>query len=926
MTNRWLVVSVAGVLAAVPSAAGFSAPSHAQTIAPVGLTVLRSSACPPLPAHSLALGALASSADIHLDVTLKLPDPSAVTSFIASLSDRSSPNFHHFLRPGQFGPLFGPPLSEVAAVDAVLRADGLHPGQVTSNRLSIPVTAPAPMIDRAFHVSLASYRLPGGRTAFTTLSPPRISAAVAPDVEGVVGLNDLYLPQSLAAHPLRATHATGRLLVHPATAASTPCAAASGVGSYTADQLASYYGMTPLYSLGDFGQGVNVALVEFEPNLTTDIAKYQKCYRTDATVKYIPVDGGVTAGAGSGEAAFDIEDVIGLAPEATIDVYQEPNGGNTDTLDVYTRIMDLDTDQVVSTSWGLCEPDILSPDPDTGEAFIESEQALFEQAVSQNQTVFASTGDLGSTDCYGDPSTAYGATPSVDDPASQPYVIGVGGTSLGQTAETVWNDSNIPNGAGGGGVSAVWCMPSYQDQSDIPGLINTDSKTDSTDCGTSDPYRREVPDVSADADPNTGYVIYYKGNWGPIGGTSAATPLWAAAAALIDASPFCTDYVSGDAGVQAEGLYDTIASGGSFYYGLAFNDITSGNNDYTPSGYSGGLYPATTGYDMASGLGSPHFAYAGNYLPGLAAQMCFQYRTELGTSSITGVSPDEGPSSGAIPVTITGSGFLPIAGADQLEVGTNWITVSCTTTTSCTGTLPGTKSGTDDLVMSVEDMTRSPAVADEPNDQFTFVRATSTTAITSVTSSPVVGQPVSVRVKVTGQSTSSGSLAPDGNVTVSDGTRSCEATLSGSNGIATGSCSIREQAVDTYSLTARYPVNSYFAASATSGSTSFTVGKATSMTALKLSAAKVTYGHEQAEHLSVTVSPQYSGSRPTGTVRVKEASTQLCAITLSSSGKGSCTLSARQLRAGTYRVAATYGGSTRFTSSTSTMATLTVVK
>jgi subtilase family serine protease len=197
MTNRWLVVSLAGVLTAVSSIVAFSAPSSAQAVASSELATLHASASPPPPAHSLALGPLAASRDLHIDVTLKLPDPSGVTTFIASLSNRHSGNFHHFLRPGQFGQVFGPSLSEVSAVDAVLRSDGLRPGHVTSNRLSIPVTASASAIDRAFHVSLVSYRLPGGRAAFTTLSPPSISAAVAPDVEGVVGLSDIDQPQSL---------------------------------------------------------------------------------------------------------------------------------------------------------------------------------------------------------------------------------------------------------------------------------------------------------------------------------------------------------------------------------------------------------------------------------------------------------------------------------------------------------------------------------------------------------------------------------------------------------------------------------------------------------------------------------------------------------------------------------------------------------
>ena len=79
---------------------------------------------------------------VHLVVTLKLPDPSAVTSFITALSDRGSPDFDHFLRPGQFGQLFGPSLSEVSEVEALLDSEGLHPGPVTSNRLLIPITAP----------------------------------------------------------------------------------------------------------------------------------------------------------------------------------------------------------------------------------------------------------------------------------------------------------------------------------------------------------------------------------------------------------------------------------------------------------------------------------------------------------------------------------------------------------------------------------------------------------------------------------------------------------------------------------------------------------------------------------------------------------------------------------------------------------------
>ena len=698
--------------------------------------------------HSTSLGALSPSTEIHVDVTLKLPDPSAVSAFIASLSDRSSANFRHFLRPGQFGRVFGPSLSEVTAVEAVLRSEGLHPGPVSSDRLLIPVTASAAAINHVLDVRLVRYRLPSGRAVYTTLSAPSLPAAVAQDVEGVVGLSDLVQPQSMLVRVrARRKLASTSKAVQPRTAGPTPCAAAATIandyGGYTADELASYYGMTPLYSLGDFGQGTHVAIAEFEPSSPSDITAYQACYGTNATVNYVPVDAGTTSGPGnSPEADMDIEDVIGLAPQATVDVYQAPSGSNANVLDVYSTIIDNDTDPVVSTSWGECEPDQKASDS----SFLSSEQTFFAQAAAQGQTVFAAAGDTGSTDCFGDPSAQHPAALAVDDPASQPYVVGVGGTTISADQEIVWNDVS---GAGGGGVSSNWCMPAYQDQPNIQGLISSDSELADLLPGVTCPsgdYMRQVPDVAADADPASGYVIYWNGSWSgsdgfAYGGTSAAAPLWAAAAALIDSSPFCTDYVSGDAGVQAAGLY-SVAGVGAAFYNLAFNDVTSGNNDMPSSGYAAGLYPATIGYDMASGLGSPRLAYANNYYPGLAAQMCIEYGSQNLTTAITGVTPDAGPSGQAMPVTITGSGFLPIDGADRLQVGSDSVTVTCSTTTSCTGTLPPEGPGTVNLVMSVEDVATSPV---STAAQFTFAAPPVVTGISPAMGPEKGGTKVTIR-------------------------------------------------------------------------------------------------------------------------------------------------------------------------------------
>jgi IPT/TIG domain len=219
-----------------------------------------------------------------------------------------------------------------------------------------------------------------------------------------------------------------------------------------------------------------------------------------------------------------------------------------------------------------------------------------------------------------------------------------------------------------------------------------------------------VPDVAADADPQTGYTIYLSGSWqGGWGGTSAAAPLWAAVAALIDASPFCSAYGTGPVGAYSSALYEMVAAHQAYIYtgGQGLHDVTSGDNHYTPPVHTAGLYPATTGYDMTTGLGTPLVAgFSGTavswFNPGLAALMCGTFRTKLKTTTVTKVSPAGGPSSRATTVTITGTGFLPIAGADMAFVGSRHIAASCTSTTRCTVRLPATKPSTVSIRISAE--------------------------------------------------------------------------------------------------------------------------------------------------------------------------------------------------------------------------------
>jgi subtilase family serine protease len=542
---------------------------------------------PVLPAGARSLGALAQSTPIQATVTLQPRDPQALSAYAQAVSDPSSSAYHRYLTVAEFAQRFGPTTAQIRAVRSSLRTEGLQPGAVSANRLSVPVTASAAQLGSAFSTSFARYRLADGRSAYANTSAPSVQAAVAGTVQGVLGLSTLAVP-----HPLNTPHSAGIAGAGAAPRTTTtsgtppsPCTQATtqaGIdGSYTADQIASAYGLTGLYTQSDFGSGVTVALYELEPYSSSDISAYQSCYGTSASVTNVSVDGGAGSGAGQGEAALDIEDVAGLAPQASIRVYEGPNT-NSGAYDTYSRIVTDNVAQVISTSWGLCESQ-------EGATAAQSENTLFQEAATQGQSIFAASGDNGTTDC-----TNFSGKPikarAVDDPASQPYVTGVGGTSMTSVGppptETVWNDGGS-SGASGGGVSTLWTQPSYQAGFAVPQSSITCTSALSTNC-------REVPDVSASADEYHGYVIYYSGGWTSFGGTSVAAPTWASLTALADASSACAGT---EVGFANAALYRAASTG----YSTDFNDITSGNNSYdTVTGYSAG-----TGYDMASGLGSP---------------------------------------------------------------------------------------------------------------------------------------------------------------------------------------------------------------------------------------------------------------------------------------------------------------------------------
>jgi kumamolisin len=269
--------------------------------------------------------------------------------------------------------------------------------------------------------------------------------------------------------------------------------------------------------------------------------------------------------------------MIAIAPHIDkIVVYEGPNS-SAGLLDTYAKIANDNLAKQISSSWGQSEVSSASSDMNT-------ENTIFKQMVAQGQSLYSAAGDSGTNDT--------GSSPSVDDPAAQPWVIGVGGTKLtmgsndGYVSETTWNElSWIPflgEGAGGGGVSTIWEIPSWQQ-----GASTTDAQFSTT--------KRNVPDVSLNADPKTGYNIYEGGSWQTVGGTSAAAPLWAAFNALVNQNRAAKGL--SPLGFAAPAIYSVGKSGA---YTSAFNDIADGStNGKSSSGFKSGV-----GYDNATGWGS----------------------------------------------------------------------------------------------------------------------------------------------------------------------------------------------------------------------------------------------------------------------------------------------------------------------------------
>jgi kumamolisin len=458
--------------------------------------------------------------------------------------------------------------------NAKLKLDGLH--------TYLTVDAPAGTFAQVFQTRFVQHSFEG-RTFFAPTSDPKIPNFIYPSVLAITGLDNFTPPPQL--HSVRQTRAHAHVAApHMPLVCDPALTLQQGMGQI--------YGFDQLWKQGWNGEGMTFNLVEAGPVSTRELDYFGKCAQFQGKVKLVDVDGGPDPDNpadkyASVEAMMDVELAQALAPAATIMDYQT-TFGNIDTLDdFWTNFNDTlhqilaDNEKstpigsVVSISYGDSEAAV------TPNLRMALDQSLELLTSAEGMTVFVSSGDCGAFD-----SGKWG-TLAVDYPASSPFAVSVGGTHMvqnpngGRPVEEVWadgsNKSKCDNQWGsGGGNSTLYPRPEWQK---APGVNNTYSQN-----------HRQVPDIAALAYPNQ-VPVYYQAQWLPGGGTSAATPIWAAGLLLVNQGlqPLHLNFP----GPQPLYIAATDTSDQPYY------DVTKGQNGY---------FPATVGWDYSTGLGTPNLA------------------------------------------------------------------------------------------------------------------------------------------------------------------------------------------------------------------------------------------------------------------------------------------------------------------------------
>ena len=519
----------------------------------------------------------------------------AAQKLVSALHDASSPSFHKWLTPAQYGQQFGVADADAAQVQQWLQSQGLTVHEVSQSRRFIIFSGSASHVEAAFSTEIHTYEYKG-KSFISNSTDIQIPAALRPVVRGVVRLhsNPKTAPTLVLGGKVHFKKSNGNFTFDDGSHYMTPA------------DFAKIYNLQPLYASGIDGTGQTIAIVGRSNIDVQNVRDFRTNLGLPPNDPQIIVNGDDPGQTGDmPEAMLDVTWSGAVAPMATIKfVVSQTNF--SDGVDVSAAyIVDHDLAPVMSSSYGLCES-AMGP---IATAFYNS---LWQQAAAEGITVFVSAGDNGGAGCDAPGGGLYASGGlAVNGIASTPYNVAVGGTQFDDTSnssaywsditdpttglsvlsyipETVWNESsndpfNVSLWSGSGGVSSLYAKPDWQT---APGVPN-DGK-------------RDLPDLSLTAALHDGYLVClfsscsYGNYFYTAGGTSLSSPSAAGIMALVNQKM----------GGQPQGVANYV------FYRLAstpgvYHDTTKGDNKVpdTLGQYTVG-YSAGPGYDLATGLGS----------------------------------------------------------------------------------------------------------------------------------------------------------------------------------------------------------------------------------------------------------------------------------------------------------------------------------
>ena len=596
---------------------------------------------------------------LRMDRMMLLLKPSpqqeqALNSLIASQQDKQSPSYHQWLTPAQYAARFGPSQVDLEQITGWLRQQGFTVNSVAAGKQWVEFSGNAAQVEAAFRTEMHHFLVNGEKHVAnaTDISIPR---ALAPVVRGVLSLHDFRAkPLHGNGYQVKRDSLSGKLV--PATGSSklTPYHTTQHGFHYLAPgDWAKIYNTSPLLQQGITGAGVSIAVIGADSDIhLSDVRTFRQIFNLPPKDPQIIVNGEYPGffPPAEVESDLDVEWSGAIAPQATIKFVTSASTYSTAGFNLsLAYIVDNRVAPIMSVSIGACELFL----GEQGNAFVYN---AYRQAAAEGISIFSASGDTGAAGCdfqVGDPAS-FG--PAVNATASTPYNVAVGGTMFTESGHesTYWNATNRADQSSAIGYipEAVWsetcdrdtdpdgCFGSFQDFLDASSggpsscAYSTDDQDGNRTCtggypkpswqtGLGVPHdgARDLPDVSfAAAGAHDGYLICVEGacqtsqsnghtvieNAYVVGGTSAGAPSMSGLMALLEQSKgsyqglinptlYKLAAAENQANCNSSDLLDPNQPNS-----CVFRDITAGNNNVP--GQTG--WDASTGYDLATGLGS----------------------------------------------------------------------------------------------------------------------------------------------------------------------------------------------------------------------------------------------------------------------------------------------------------------------------------